>query len=77
MVNDITRLNKCGEIAIYFYSLFLLKRLDASKFMQNSTVYESMFLEIYNNSCKYRNYIIRNINRRPSQFVADLTQFID
>ena len=36
-----------------------------------------MFLEIYNNSCKYRKYIIGSIYRRPSQLVADLTQFID
>ena len=77
MVNDFARLNKCGGIAIYVHSLFSLKRLDASKFLQNSTVYESMFLEIYNNSCKYRKYIIGNIYRRPSQLVADLTQFID
>ena len=52
-------------------------QLPGSKFMQNSTVYESMFLEIYNNSCKYRKYIIGSIYRRPSQLVADLTQFID
>ena len=77
MVNDFARLNKCGEIAIYVHSSFSLKRLDASKFLQNSTVYESMFLEIYNNSCKYRKYIIGSIYRRPSQLVADLTQFID
>ena len=43
MVNDFARLNKCGGIAIYVHSSFSLKRLDASKFMQNSTVYESMF----------------------------------
>ena len=36
-----------------------------------------MFLEIYNNRCKYRKYIIRSIYIRPSQLVADLTQFID
>ena len=77
MVNDFARLNKCGGIAIYVHSSFSLKRLDALKFLQNSTVYESMFLEIYNNSCKYRKYIIGSIYRRPSQLVADLTQFID
>ena len=77
MVNDFARLNKCGGIAIYVHSLFSLKRLDSTKFMQNSTVYESMFLEIYNNSCKFRKYIVGSIYRRPSQLVADLTQFID
>ena len=70
VVNEFARLNKCGRIAIMFI-------LDATQFMQNSTVYESMFLEIYNNSCKYRKYIIGSIYRRPSQLVADLTQFID
>ena len=35
-----------------------------------------MFLEIYNKSCKYRRYIVEGIYRRPSQLVADLTQFI-
>ena len=45
--------------------------------MQNSTVHESMFLEIYNNACKYKKYIIGSIYRRPSQLVTDLTQFID
>ena len=36
-----------------------------------------MFLEIYNNSCKFRKNIIGSIYRRPSQLVSDLTQFID
>ena len=77
MVNDFARLNKCGGIAIYVHSSFSPKRLDSTQFMQNSTVYESMFLEIHNNSCKFRKYIIGSIYRRPSQLVADLTQFID
>ena len=77
MVNDFARLNKCGGIAIYVHSSFSLKRLDFTQFLQNFTVYESMFLEIYNNSCKFRRYIIGSIYRRPSQLVADLTQFID
>ena len=46
MVNDFARLNKCGGISIYVHSSFSLKRLDSTQFMQNSTVYESMFLEI-------------------------------
>ena len=77
MVNDFARLNMCGGIAIYVHSSFSLKKLDATQFIQNSTVYASMFLEIYNNSCKYRKYIIGSIYRRPSQLVADLTQVID
>ena len=77
MVNDFARLNRSGGIAIYVYSSFSLKGLDATQFTQNSMVYESMFLEIYNNTCKHKKYIIESIYRRPSQLVADLTQFID
>ena len=80
MVNDNAITNKydrCGGIAIYVHSSFSLKRLDPTQFMQNSTVYESMFLEIYNNACKYKKYIFGSIYRRPSQLVTDLTQFID
>ena len=77
MVNDFARLNRCGGIAIFVHSSFSLKRLDPTQFMQNSTVHESMFLEIYNNACKYKKYIIGSIYRRPSQLVTDLTQFID
>ena len=77
MVNDFARLNKCGGIAIYFHSLFSLKRLDTSEFKQNSTVYEAMFLEIYNNNYKYKMYIVGSFYRRPSQFVADIAQFTE
>ena len=52
MLNDFARLNRCGEIAIFVHSSLSLKRLDLTQFMQKSTVYESMFLEIYNNACK-------------------------
>ena len=73
MVNDFTRLN-CN-ICPFF--IFTGETIDASKYMQTSTVYKSMFLEIYNNSCKYRKHIVGSIYRRPSQLVADLMQFID
>ena len=72
MVNDFARLNKCGRIVIYVHSSFSSKRLDTSEFKQNSTVYEAMFLEIYNNDYKYKKYIVRSLYRRPSQFVADI-----
>ena len=77
MVNDFARLNKCGGIVIYVHSSFSLKRLDTSEFKQNSTVYEAMFLEIYNNIYKYKKYIVGSLYRRPSQFVADITQFTE
>ena len=75
MVNNFARLNKCGGIAIYVHSSFPLKRLDTSEFKQNSTVYEVIFLEIYNNNYKYEKYILESLYRRPSQLVADITQF--
>ena len=77
MVNDFARSNKCGGSAIYVHSSFSLKRLDTSKFMQNSTVYEAIFLEIYNNNYKYIKYIVGSLYRRPSQLVADITQFTE
>ena len=77
MVNDFARLIKCGGIVIYVHSSFSLKRLDTSEFKQNSTVYEAMFLEIYNNDYKYKKYIVGSLYRRPSQFVADITQFTE
>ena len=43
MVNGFARQNKCGgKMAIYVHSSFSLKRLDTSKFKQNSTVYETL-----------------------------------
>ena len=79
MVNDFARLNKCDGIVIYVHSSFSSKRLDTSEFKQNSTVYEAMFLEIYNNDYRYKKYIVGSFYRRPSQFVADIhvTQFTE
>ena len=45
--------------------------------MQNSTVYEAIFLEIYNNNYKYKKYIVGSLYRRPSQLVTDITQFTE
>ena len=77
MVNDFACLNKCGGIAIYVHFSFSLKRLDTSEFKQNSTVYEALFLEIYNNNYKYIKYIVGSLYKRPSQLVADITQFTE
>ena len=68
--------HSCCGIAIYVHSSFSLKRLDTSEFMQNSTVYEAIFLEIYINY-KYKKYIVGSLYRRPSQLVADITQFTE
>ena len=43
-----------NDFAIYIHSSFSLKRLDTSEFKQSSTVYEAIFLEIYNNNYKYK-----------------------
>ena len=75
MVNDFAHLNKCGGIAIYVHSSFSLKRLATSEFKQNSTVYDAIFLEIYNNNYRYKKNIVGSLYRRPSQLVADITQF--
>ena len=49
-----------------------LARLDSDTFKRNSTTYETMFLEIYNNDANFNKFIIGSVYRRPS----DLTQFI-
>ena len=58
-------------VAIYVHDSFSFTRLDGDTFKQNSTVYESMFLEIYNNGANFNKFII------GSELVDDLTQFIE
>ena len=43
------RINSFWCVAIYVHDSFSFTRLDSDTFKQSSTVYESMFLEIYNN----------------------------
>ena len=74
LIYDEARINSFGGVAIYVHDSFSFTRLDSDTFKQNSTVYESMFLEIYNNGANFNKFIIY---RRPSELVDDLTQFIE
>ena len=48
LVCDLARINTFGGAAIYVHDSFSFNRLDTVAFTQNSTVYESLYLEIYN-----------------------------
>ena len=75
MVYDDSRLSKHGGFVTYVHNTFSferLERLSDDVYNQNSTVYESMFLKIYNRSSKFIKYIIGNIYRRPSSALDEL-----
>ena len=48
LVYDLARINSFGGVAIYVHDSFSFTRLDIDTFKQASSVYESMYLEIYN-----------------------------
>ena len=77
LIYDEARISSFGGLAIYAYDSFSFTRLDSDTLKQNSTVYESMFLEIYNNGANFNNFIIGSVYKRPSELVDDLTQFIE
>ena len=77
MVYDDSRLSKHGGLVTYIHNTFSFERLSDDVYNQNSTVYDSMFLKIYNKLSKFIKYIIGNIYRRPSSTVDELGQFID
>ena len=77
MVYDLARINTFGGVAIYVHDSFSFNRLDTVAFKQNSTVYESMYLEIYNKDASFHKYIIGSVYRRPSELLDDLKQFIE
>ena len=56
------------------HNSFSFKRISIEELNQNSTVYESMFIEIYRN----QNGIKKkgNIYRRPSEIIEVITSFI-
>ena len=56
---------------------FSFTRLDIDTFKQNSSVYESIYLEIYNKDASFHKYVIGSVYRRPSDLLDDLTQFIE
>ena len=77
LVYDLARINTFGGVAIYVHDSFSFNRLDTVIFKQNSTVYESMYLEIYNKDANFHKYVIGSVYRRPSELIDDLKQFIE
>ena len=75
LVYDLARINSFGGVAIYVHDSFSFTRLDIDKFKQDSSVYESMYLEIYNKDASFHKYVIGSVYRRPSDLLDDLTQF--
>ena len=72
IINDDSRFSKHGGLVTYIHNTFSFERLSDDGYNQNSTIYESMFLKIYNKSSKFIKYIIGNIYRRPSSTVDEL-----
>ena len=68
----VVSVNMVDYRVIYIHNTFFFERLSDKIYNQNSTVYESMFLEIYKMSSKFIKYIICNIIR-----LNELGQFID
>ena len=77
LVYDFARINTFGGVAIYVHDSFSFESLDIELFHQNSTVFESILLKVCNNHCKHQSHVIGSIYRRPSDLIADLTQFTD
>ena len=77
LVYDLARINSFGGVAIYVHDSFSFIRLDIDTFKQASSVYESMYLEIYNKDASFHKYVIGSVYKRPSDLLDDLTQFIE
>ena len=77
LVYDLARINSFGGVAIYVHDSFSFNRLDTVAFTQNSTVYESLYLEIYNKDASFHKYVIGSVYRRPSALLDNLKQFIE
>ena len=77
LVYDLARINTFGGVAIYVHDSFSFNKLDTVAFTQNSTVYESLYLEIYKKDASFHKYIFGSAYRRPSALLDDLKQFIE
>ena len=64
LVYDLARINSFGGVAIYVHDSFSFTRLDIDTFNQDSSVYESMYLEIYNKDASSHKYVIDSVYRR-------------
>ena len=62
---------------MYVHDSFSFTRLDIDTFKQDSSVYEGLYLEIYNKDASFHKYVIGSVYRRPSDLLDDLTQFIE
>ena len=79
LVYDLARINSFGGVAVYVHDSFSFTRLDIDTFKQDSSVYESMYLEIYNKDASFHKFSfhIGSVYRRPSDLLDDFTQFIE
>ena len=66
LVFDLARLNNFGGVTLYVHNSFNFSRLPIDKYNQNSDVYESIYIEIFNKKYKFNKFIIGNVYRRPS-----------
>ena len=76
LVFDLARLNNFGGVALYVHNSFTFSRLPIDKYNQNSDVYESIYIEIFNKKSKLNNIIIGNVYRRPSTMAEHVSTFI-
>ena len=77
LVYDLARINSFGGVAIYVYGSFSFSMLDIDTFKQYFSVYESMYLEIYNKVASFHKYVIGSVYRRPPVLLNDLTHYIE
>ena len=77
LVYDLARINSFRGVAMYVHDSFSFTRLDIDTFKQDSSVYESLYLEIYNKDARFHKYVIGSVYIRPSDLLDDLTQFIE
>ena len=73
LVYDLARLNNFGEVVLYVHNSFTFSRL---KYNQNSDVYESISIEIFNKKSKFNKFINGNVYRRPSTMAEHVSTFI-
>ena len=66
LVFNLARLNNFGGVVLHVHNSFTFSRLPIDKYNQNSDVYESIYIEIFNKKCKFNKLIIGNEYRRPS-----------
>ena len=58
LISDPARINSFGGLATCVHNSFSFKRISIEELNQNSTVYESMFIEIYRNQNGIKNILL-------------------